>query len=124
MSSGFILPGLMHNRSRSTQPVRFRVVVDNEPLGSLRIISADHDSIEVAKFDAELAIRKREVAADDLVVVQSSYTDLAGVTTWYDQYVAQRPRGEKFKEYCEKQAACARCESCGQVLPDTVEEVT
>lgn len=119
--NGFILPGLMHNRSRSTRPVRFRVVIDNEPLGSIKVISTDHDNIEVAKFDADIAIRKKEVSPDDTVVVQSSYTDKAGVTTWYDQHVAQRPRGKKFKAYCES-AACEKCESCGQPLPVQVEE--
>ena len=120
MSRGFILPGLLHNRSKSAKPVVFRVVGDNEPVGGMRVISAEHDNIEVAKFDAELAIRKKQVDRDDMVVVQSSYTDSVGVETWYDQYVAQRPRGPKWRERCEK-PACETCESCGQPLPVNAE---
>lgn len=97
----------------STEPVRFRGVVDHHDGTGEHVLTGPHRHKEVAEDMSRLFIDDGRVSKDATVTVQSSHTTAAGVVTWHDQTVVQRPQGEKWKAYC---IAHTICNHCGQVI--------
>ena len=107
-------------RRKSAAPDKFRTVIDNHH-GGKKQISAEHNSIAVALFDAELSIAGPEVGMDATVTIESSFTDEYGDVMWHLQRVMKHPATAEFKQYC---ATHKFCESCGQVIPVTQDTTT
>lgn len=98
---------------KSAAPVRFRVVVDDHDGRGEKLLTTWYTSCDIAECAASLYIGDGSVGPDSTVSVQSSYTAQDGTVTWHTQTVVQRPRGEKWKHYCETHEFC---EYCGQVV--------
>lgn len=98
---------------KSSAPVLFRVVVDDHDGRGERLLTTWYRCRDMADYSASLYIRDGSVGPDSTVTVQSSYTAVDGKVTWHTQAVAQRPRGDKWKHYCETHEFC---EHCGQVV--------
>lgn len=100
--------------SKSIETVLFRAAVDHHDGTGLHYFAGPFRHKEVAEDMARLLIADSRVSRDAAVTVQSSHTAADGTVTWHDQTVVQRPRGEKWKAYCESHTICNHC---GQVVP-------
>lgn len=100
--------------SKSTEPVRFRGIVDHHDGTGAHVLTGPHKHKEGAEGMSRLLIDDGRVSRDATVTVQSSHTTADGTVTWHDQTVVQRPQGEKWKAYCESHTICNHC---GQVVP-------
>lgn len=100
-------------KPKSATPVRFRAVIDHHDGTGEKVLTAESLSYEVVEFDVVLTIRDGHIPADTTVTIQSSYTAADGTVTWNTQNVMQRPRGDRWKAYCESHTFC---DQCGQVI--------
>lgn len=117
LADGDIIPPVKpvsDKKPSSTEPVRFRGVVDHHDETGEHVLTGPHKHKEVAEDMSRLFIDDGHVSRDATVTVQSSHTAADGTVTWHDQVVVQRPRSKKWKEYCESRTFCNHC---GQVIP-------
>lgn len=101
-------------RSKSIEPVLFRAVVDHADGTGQHPFAGPYKHKEVAEDMATLLSNDGRVSRDATLTVQSSHTAADGTVTWHDQTVVQRPRGERWKAYCESHTFC---DACGQIIP-------